>query len=96
MRNARYKTPVVPRTTFEDLESKNIDLNTTARNEMQKIISANNYFERDTTLVVGFTLSYAVGTFVKPPPQEVVVEDPKKAKKDSKEPVAQAPVAQKV
>lgn len=47
-------------------------------------------------MVVGFTLSYAIGTFVKPPPQEAVVEDPKKAKKDSKQPAVQAPVAAKV
>lgn len=60
---------------------------------MQKIISANNYFERDTNLVVGFTLSYAVGTFVKPPPPQPVADDPKKAgKKDSKQP--QAPVVE--
>lgn len=37
---------------------------------MQKVLSSNNYFERDTNLVVGFTLSYPVGTFVKPPPSQ--------------------------
>jgi hypothetical protein len=50
------------------MESKNIDLNTTARNEMQKIISSNNYFDRDTNIAVGFSLSYEIGTFVKPTP----------------------------
>ena len=39
---------------------------------MQKIVSTNNYFELDTKLVAGFTLSYALGTFVKP----VVKEEP--------------------
>jgi len=33
---------------------------------MQKIISSNNYFERDTNIAVGFTLSFPIGTFVKP------------------------------
>ncbi len=52
---------------------------------MQKIISSNNYFDCDTVLVVGFTLAYSIGTFVKPvQKQEVQVEDPKK-KKDAKE-----------
>lgn len=52
---------------------------------MQKIISSNNYFEKDTNIVVSFTLSYAIGTFVKPVAQEpAVVEDPKKGKKDTK------------
>jgi hypothetical protein len=86
MRNARYKIPVVPRNTFEDFESRNIDLNTTARNEMQKVIASNNYFDCDTVLVVGFSLAYPIGTFVKPPKEEQQqVEDPKK-KKDAKEP----------
>ena len=66
MRKSKYKAPVVPKNTFEDFESRNIDLNTTARNEMQKIIASNNYFEQDTQLAVGFTLSHAIGTFVKP------------------------------
>ena len=49
---------------------------------MQKIISSNNYFEQDTVLVAGFTLSYAIGTFKKPAAaEEPVAEDPKKAKK---------------
>lgn len=37
-------------------------------------------------MVVGFTLSYAIGTFVKPSPvPEAIIEDPKKAKKDIKD-----------
>ena len=32
MRASKYKAPVVPKNTFEDFESRNIDLNTTARN----------------------------------------------------------------
>lgn len=63
----KLQSPVVPRTTFEDFESKNIDLNTTARTEMQKVIASNNYFDNDTRLVVGFTLSCPIGSFVKPP-----------------------------
>jgi hypothetical protein len=31
---------------------------------MQKIVFSNNYFDRDTTLVVGFTLSYPIGSFI--------------------------------
>jgi hypothetical protein len=62
----KLRSPVVPRTTFEDFESKNIDLNTTARTEMQKVIASNNYFENDTTLVAGFTLSCPIGSFMKP------------------------------
>lgn len=64
----KLRSPVIPRNTFEDFESKNIDLNTTARTEMQKIIASNNYFDNDTTLVVGFTLSSPIGSFVKPEP----------------------------
>jgi hypothetical protein len=54
---------------------------------MQKVIASNNYFDNDTTLVVGFTLSCPIGSFVKPDPvpEPVAAEDPKK-KKDSKEP----------
>lgn len=33
---------------------------------MQKIIASNNYFEQDTAMAVGFTLSYAIGSFIKP------------------------------
>ena len=91
--------PVVPRNTFEDVESRNIDLNTTARNEMQKVITSNNYFDCDTVLVIGFTLAHPIGTFKKPPPsEEPVPEDPKK-KKDPKEappPQAEAEPAQDV
>lgn len=81
MRTGKYKAPVVPKTTFEDFESKNIDLNTTARNEMQKIISSNNYFEQDTILVVGFTISTGIGTFVKPIPEQQPEEPVGKGKK---------------
>ena len=84
-RAARYKAPVVPKNAYEDLESRNLDLNTTARNEMHgKVIASNNYFDCDTVLVVGFNLAHAIGTFVPPEPQAEVVEDPKK-KKDAKE-----------
>jgi len=31
---------------------------------MQKIVFSNNYFDRDTTVVVGFTLAYPIGSFV--------------------------------
>ena len=33
---------------------------------MQKAIASSNYFDCDTVLVVGFTLAYPIGTFVKP------------------------------
>jgi hypothetical protein len=49
---------------FEDFESRNIDLNTTARNQMQKVLFSNNYFDHDTTIVVAFSLSYPIGSFV--------------------------------
>ena len=49
-----------------------------------KIITSNNYFDCDTVLVVGFTLAYAIGTFVKPEIKQDIVQDPKK-KKDVKE-----------
>jgi hypothetical protein len=47
-----------------------------------KVIAANNYFDCDTVLVVGFTLSHPIGTFTPPAPPEII-EDPKK-KKDPK------------
>jgi hypothetical protein len=59
---------------------------------MQKIISSNNYFDRDTIIVVGFTISYPIGTFVKPQVKEEIVEDPKK-KKDAKDVKEVQPVA---
>lgn len=49
---------------FEDFESKNIDLNTTARNQMQKVLFSNNYFDHDTTIVVGFSLAHDIGGFL--------------------------------
>lgn len=64
MRSAKYKSPVIPRVMFEDFESKNIDLNTTARNQMQKVLFSNNYFDHDTTIVVGFSLAHDIGGFV--------------------------------
>ena len=49
---------------------------------MQKVISSNNYFEQDTVILAGFTISYAVGTFKKPvATDDPVPEDPKKGKK---------------
>lgn len=56
---------------------------------MQKVIASNNYFDCDTVLVVGFNMAFPIGTFVKPPLKEEVVEDPKK-KKDPKD-VKEAP-----
>lgn len=64
MRAAKYKSPVIPRVMFEDFESKNIDLNTTARNSMQKVLFSNNYFDHDTTIVVGFSMASDIGGFV--------------------------------
>jgi len=64
VRTTKYKSPVIPRTMFEDFESRNIDLNTTARNQMQKVLFSNNYFDHDTTIVVSFSLSYAIGSFI--------------------------------
>lgn len=88
VKHFKLRAPVVPRNTFEDFESKNIDLNTTARTEIQKVLASNNYFENDTTLVVGFTLSCPIGSYVKPerPPSaaEPTAQDQKK-KKEGKE-----------
>ena len=43
---------------FEDYESKNIDLNTTAKTQMEKIIASNTYFDNDTNLTVVLTLPF--------------------------------------
>ena len=48
---------------------------------MQKIIASNNYFEQDTQLAVGFTISSTIGTFKKPEQAEEPVEEVKKGKK---------------
>ena len=51
---------------------------------MQKVISSNNYFEQDTVVLAGFTISYPIGTFKKPVnAEEPVAEDPKKGKKEA-------------
>ncbi len=31
---------------------------------MQKVLFSNNYFDHDTTIVVAFSLSYPIGSFV--------------------------------
>ena len=55
---------------------------------MQKIIASNNYFEQDTQLAVGFTISSPIGTFVKPEQaEEPVVEKGKKQKQPAEEKV---------
>lgn len=85
--NIKLTSGVVPKKLFEDYESKNIDLNTTARTHMQKVISSNTYFDNDTTLSVIFTLAYPIGTFKKsliPVEVSPVKEDKKGAKQPPK------------
>lgn len=80
----KLKSSIVPKKLFEDYESKNIDLNTTARTEMQKVISSNTYFDNDTALTVSFTLSHPIGTFNKSmiiPAETLPVKEDKKAVK---------------
>lgn len=45
VRNLKLRAPIVPNKRFEDLETKNLDLNTTARKEMKKTIFSSSYLD---------------------------------------------------
>jgi hypothetical protein len=44
VRTLKLRSPIVPVKKFEDLESKNLDLNTTAKKAMRGLIESSTYF----------------------------------------------------
>ncbi|CAD8173492.1 unnamed protein product [Paramecium octaurelia] len=51
---------IVPRRVFEDTESNNLDLNTTARKNIPKVFTATNYLDLQATMFVKFEMSNAL------------------------------------
>lgn len=48
---------IVPRKVFEDTESNNLDLNTTARRNIPKVYTATNYLDQQAVMYVKFEIS---------------------------------------
>jgi hypothetical protein len=65
VRNLKLLAPVVPVKRYQDLESQNLDLNTTAKKNLRALIESSTYFQSDTQLVVSFTLAFPVGSYAK-------------------------------
>lgn len=71
VRDIKLISPLVPVKKYEDLESKNLELNTTAKKTMKGVVESSTYMQSDAILVCGFTLSFALDSFVMPePPKE--------------------------
>lgn len=66
VRHLKMRSPLIPVKKYEDLESQNLELNTTARKTLRGLIEAATYFQSDAYLVVGFTLAHPLNTFVMP------------------------------
>jgi hypothetical protein len=60
------QAPIVPRFKYEDLESNNLDLNTTARRTMRPVLANSTFFESDSFLVIGLTLAFPLNSFKVP------------------------------
>ena len=83
VRNLKLQAPIVPKKKFEDLESNNLDLNTSAKKDFKKQILSCNYLEnvsnfsftyQNSFLICGFNLAFELGTFK--PPQKPVETQP--------------------
>ena len=48
VKNLKLISPVVPVKRFQDLESQNLDLNTTAKKNLRGLIESSSYFLSDT------------------------------------------------
>ena len=79
VREFELTAAIVPVKFYQDLESKNIDLNTTSRKNLRGIIESTTYFQSDSKLLINFTLAVPIGSFKKPEiPVEVHKEEPAK------------------
>ncbi|KRX01048.1 hypothetical protein PPERSA_00796 [Pseudocohnilembus persalinus] len=89
VRDIKLISPLVPVKKYEDLESKNLELNTTAKKTMKGVVESSTYMQSDAILVCGFTLSFALDSFVMPEPpkeeeQEIMQKQTEKNKSSAK------------
>lgn len=66
VRELKLRSPLIPVKKYEDLESGNLMLNTTARQTMKGLIESATYLQSEAFLVCGFKLAHPLNTFVMP------------------------------
>ncbi len=70
---------------YIDDQYSNLDLNTTARKQLRKLIVLTSYLDLGSYLVATFDLADEIGSY-KPPEKPEEEEDPKKKKRVAKKP----------
>jgi len=61
VRAVKLKAPIVPVKKFQDLESKNLDLNTTAKKNIPEVMANSNFFDAQSFLIISLKLACAIG-----------------------------------
>lgn len=61
VREVKLRTPIVPVKKYEDFESKNLDLNTTAKKTIPSVLANSNFFDCNSFLVISLNLAFPFG-----------------------------------
>jgi len=75
LRKLKLLSPIAPIKKFEDNSFTNLDLNTTARKELKKLIVLTSYLDLGSYLVISLDLAEAIGKFTKEVKKIEVVEE---------------------
>ncbi|KAL4490305.1 hypothetical protein ABPG72_004344 [Tetrahymena utriculariae] len=77
VRSVKLRSPIVPVKKYEDFESNNLDLNTTAKKNIPAMMANSNFFDQNSFLVISLNLAHPFGTFKLPdkPLSMVQIED---------------------
>lgn len=63
IRTVKLRAPIVPVKKYEDIESNNIDLNTTAKKNVLNVMANSNFFDSNSFLVISLHLAHPFGIF---------------------------------
>ena len=66
VRQIKLQAPIVPNKQYEDVESKNLDLNTTAKKSIHGTKASDNYMDNNAMMLIGITTTIGIGTFKLP------------------------------
>lgn len=61
VRTVKLRAPIVPIKKYEDFESKNLELNTTAKKKIPGVVPNSNFFDCNSFLVITISLPFHLG-----------------------------------
>jgi hypothetical protein len=62
------QTTLLKKNNSKDLESNNLELNTTAKKNLQNALNSSSYMDLGCDLVISLNLAFPIGSFKRPEP----------------------------